>query len=419
MQISKYSIGVGDRFAHEAGAQLKALMKAHKELGIDITPVWNKSNREHNLIGSEPSQTRAVIDATIREMNWKGDYFLDADHINRSNVDRFLPYCDFFTLDVADYIGKKASDGDINDFVNANRKFIGSLSIPGIEPMNVTEDFLRSFAGTYLFATMEAAKLFQYIEGKKGKNNFVTEVSMDEVDNPQKPLELFFILKNLADFHVPVQTIAPRFTGRFNKGVDYVGDVDAFEKEFEADLLVIDYAVKNFGLPANLKLSIHSGSDKFSIYPVMGKLIRQFDKGIHLKTAGTTWLEEVIGLSLGTPEGLDLAKAFYSMAYRRKDELCVPYATVIDIDMKELPDPSSITKWTGEEFAEALTHNQDNPRYNRSFRQLIHVAFKVAAEYGPLFTEALVQNRSIIETCVTDNLYDRHIRRLFVEEEEA
>lgn len=414
MEIGKYSIGVGDRFAHEAGAQLKALAKAKTELGIEITPVWNKSNREHNLIGSEPSDTRKVVDNTIKNSSWKGDYFLDADHINMNNVNRFLEPCDFFTLDVADYIGKQATKEEIEQFVQENKQLVGKIEIPGLGAVMVTEAYLNQFAGNYLFAMNEAGKLFQYIESKKGKGKFVTEVSMDEVDEPQKPLDLFFILKCLAERNVPAQTIAPRFTGRFNKGVDYVGDLSAFEKEFEADLLVIDYAVKNFNLPKNLKLSIHSGSDKFSIYPIMGNLIRKYDKGIHLKTAGTTWLEEVIGLSLGTPEGLDLAKAIYSMAYRRMSELCAPYATVIDIHMDELPEPEAITKWTAEEFSDALIHNQKNQGYNSSFRQLIHVAFKVAAEYGPVFIEALEENRNIIENCVTDNLYDRHILRLFV-----
>ena len=88
-----------------------------------------------------------------------------------------------------------------------------------------------------------------------------------------------------------MQTIAPKFTGRFNKGVDYVGDLDQFAREFEEDLLVIDFAVKEFGLPKELKLSVHSGSDKFSIYPIIAEAIAKYDKGIHLNTAGTTWLE--------------------------------------------------------------------------------------------------------------------------------
>ena len=159
----------------------------------------------------------------------------------------------------------------------------------------------------YLYATQQAAKLYRYIAGKKGADNLVPEVSMDEVAEPQTPVELFFILSMLASENLPLQTIAPKFTGRFNKGVDYEGDIRQFEKEFEEDLLVIDFAIKKFGLPENLKLSVHSGSDKFSIYPIMGKLIKKYHKGIHVKTAGTTWLEEVIGLAASGGEGLEMA----------------------------------------------------------------------------------------------------------------
>ena len=92
---------------------------------------------------------------------------------------------------------------------------------------------------------------------------------MDETDRAQSPVELLIILAAIADEGIPVQTIAPKFSGRFNKGVDYVGDVAQFEREFALDIAAIAYAVKQFGLPANLKLSVHSGSDKFSIYPAI------------------------------------------------------------------------------------------------------------------------------------------------------
>jgi tagaturonate epimerase len=415
MNLGKYSFGIGDRFAHQGEAQLSAILKAKKELGVDITPVWNKSNREHNIVHTEPSDTRKEADAAVKSLGYKGPYFVDADHINLTNVDRFIDHSDFFTLDVADYIGKAASASEIDKFLSDHKKFIGSIAIPGIShPFEVTEDYLKKFAAKFLFATIEASKIYQHIVSKKGAGNFVTEVSMDEVDEPQKPLDMLFILKSLADLKVPAQTIAPKFTGRFNKGVDYQGDTEQFEKEFDEDMLVIDYAVKNFGLPSDLKLSVHSGSDKFSIYPIMGKLIKKYNKGIHVKTAGTTWLEEVIGLSISGEEGLDLAKAIYEMAYRRKDELCGPYATVIDIKPEKLPDPSALLKWSSEDYASALRHNQDDPKYNPSFRQLIHVGYKVASEYGLEYTDALKQNKEIIGKCVSENLYDRHIIRLFV-----
>src|SRR5664279_5218256 len=160
-----------------------------------------------------------------------------------------------------------------------------------------------------------AGDIYKKIENVKGSGNFITEVSMDEVPDPQTSVELFFILKMLASENIPVQTIAPKFSGRFNKGIDYVGDPLKFAKEFESDLLVIDFAVREFGLPENLKMSIHSGSDKFAIYPHICSIIKKYDKGIHLKTAGTTWLEEVIGLAESDGEALDFVKGIYKGSY--------------------------------------------------------------------------------------------------------
>ena len=415
MNLEKYSIGIGDRFSLQGEAQLSAIIKAQKELGVEISTVWNKSNREHNIVHSEPSDTRQEADAAVQALGYTGSYFVDADHINLSNVDRFIDHCDFFTLDVADYIGKAATPAEIDQFVADHHKYVGALNIPGIaHPFAISEEYLRQFAEKFLFATIEAAKIYQHIVAKKGAGNFVTEVSMDEVDEPQKPLDMLFILKSLADLKVPAQTIAPKFTGRFNKGVDYEGDVGQFEKEFEEDMLVIDYAVKNFGLPADLKLSVHSGSDKFSIYPVMGQLIKKYGKGIHVKTAGTTWLEEVIGLSISGEDGLELAKRIYAMAFKRKDELCAPYAAVIDIKDAKLPSPEVVAQWSGGDYSAALRHIPGHPRYNASLRQLIHVGYKVAFECGAEYTDALKANKAIVGSCVSENLYDRHFLRLFV-----
>jgi hypothetical protein len=410
----KYSFGIGDRFSHQGRAQLEALMKAASELGIEITPVWNKSNREHNIVHSEPADTRSEADAAVSGLNYHGPYFVDADHINLKTVDRFIDHSDFFTLDVADFIGQRAADTDIEGFIEAHRSFCGELYIPGIgAKFVITENYLREFASRFLFALSEASAIYSYIVSRKGEGTFVTEVSMDEVDNPQTPLDLLFILKGLADLRVPVQTIAPKFTGRFNKGVDYEGDIVRFTKEFEEDILVIKYAVKTFGLPAGLKLSVHSGSDKFSIYPVIGRLIRKHDCGLHLKTAGTTWLEEVIGLALSGGKGLDIAKLIYRRAYERREELCGPYATVIDIKPELLPSPAAVDEWDTMKFASTLRHIPGDPDYNPGFRQLIHVGYKVAAELGQVYTDALKDNAHIISSCVWENIYRRHIVRLF------
>ena len=415
MQIKKYSFGIGDRFSHQGEAQLKALMKANELLDIEIVPVWNKSNREHSFIGTTPADTRKEADAAVNALGYTGQYFVDADHINLNNVDKFIDASDFFTIDVADYIGKKAIQADIDAFVTANMKYTGKLQIPGITtPFDVPETLLKTIAEKFLYAVQEAGKIYRHIEKAKGANNFIVEISMDEVNDAQSPVEMFFILSAIAAEKIPAQTVAPKFTGRFNKGVDYVGNIAQFAKEFEEDLLVIDFAVKEFGLPANLKLSIHSGSDKFSIYPVIGELIKKYNKGIHIKTAGTTWLEEIIGLAMSNDEdAIDLAKAIYTNALDRFDELCAPYATVIDINKDNLPSSKDVERWTGSKLANTLRHIPDNPDYNRDFRQLVHVSFKVAAEYGSEYTNALITHKEIVGQQVIENILERHIKRMF------
>jgi hypothetical protein len=179
--------------------------------------------------------------------------------------------------------------------------------------------------------------------------------------------------------------------------------------------MVIDYAIKNFGLPSELKLSIHSGSDKFSIYPVIKELSKKHNKGFHLKTAGTTWLEEVIGLALAGGEALLFVKDLYSRALKNVEKLCAPYADVIDIDESKLPSAMEVQTWTGEKFASALRHIPDNPQYNPNMRQLMHVAYKLAAEKIDVFNSYLEKHSDIIGKCVFENLYERHAKRLFVD----
>lgn len=413
MQLGKYSLGIGDRFSHQGVAQLRAIMNANLS-GLTICPVWNKSNREHMYVHSHPADVRREADAAVANLGYSGKYFVDADHINLSTVAPFVETADFFTLDVASFIGKESPESEVTDFIISCSKYIGKLYIPGINhPIEVTEEMLQFIAGKFLAAAKQASEIYSFLEERKGAGNFITEVSMDEVETPQTPVDLFFILKMLADKGVPAQTIAPKFTGRFNKGVDYTGNVVQFAKEFEEDVLVIDYAVKEFGLPAELKLSVHSGSDKFTIYPIMAEIISKYDKGIHVKTAGTTWLEEVIGLAVAGGEALEAAKSIYAVALGRKDELCAPYADVIDIDDSKLPSVDEVAGWTSEKYANTLRHIPGHPDYNPNFRQLIHVGYKVASEMGVKYTDLLKKHADIIGQCVEENIYERHLKRLF------
>ena len=412
MILEKYTIGVGDRFAHQAKAQLQACVKL-AENGIDVIPVWNKSNREHNFIGSEPQSVFAAAQSAVAALGWDKGWHVDADHINMDTVDKYLDCSDFFTIDVADSIGQAPEGDAVSAFVASHPELIGSVSIAGInEPIEITREYVEEVAGKYLSAVAEAAKIYRHIESKK--DEFIAEVSMDETDAPQTPPELLIILAALADEGVRLQTIAPKFPGRFNKGVDYVGDLAQFEKEFNDDLAVIAHAIAKYGLPENLKLSVHSGSDKFSIYPIIGNAIRRTGAGVHVKTAGTTWLEELIGLAEAGGEGLALSKEIYAKALENVDALCEPYASVIDIDSAKLPSAEQVNGWTGDQYSNALRHVQEHPEFNQHFRQLLHIAFKLAAKEGARYTDLLKANAEVVGKNVTENLYDRHFKRLFV-----
>jgi hypothetical protein len=414
MLIEKYTVGVGDRFAHQAKAQLQAFIQLAAD-GVDAVPVWNKSNREHTFIGSEPQSVYDAAKAAVESLGWKKPWHVDADHIRLETVDRFIESSDFFTIDVADAIGQTPQTKDVERFVMRHPELIGTHNIQGVsESFLLTEAEVTRIATKYLPATKEAGEIFRHIAHKKSKRDFIAEVSMDETDAPQTPPELLIILALLADFGVQAQTIAPKFTGRFNKGVDYVGDLDQFEREFNDDLAVIAHAVAMYRLPKVLKLSVHSGSDKFSLYPIIRRALERTGAGVHLKTAGTTWLEELIGLAEAGGKALALVKEIYGNALEHVDELCVPYATVIDIDRAKLPSRETVQGWAGAQFANALRHIPSHSEFNPSLRQLLHVAFKLAAKKGETYLNLLKENEAVVAKHVTENLYERHFRPLFV-----
>src|SRR6266446_4957007 len=147
LTLEKYSLGVGDRFARQAKAQLRACLMA-AERGVEVIPVWNKSNREHVTIGSEPASTRAAADAAVKALGWQAPYYVDADHIRLETVDRFLPHSDFYTIDVADWISLPAPRRAIEAFSARHAELGGRVAIPGIDkPFETSRAELERMAG--------------------------------------------------------------------------------------------------------------------------------------------------------------------------------------------------------------------------------------------------------------------------------
>ena len=413
LKLERFSCGIGDRFGQEAKAQLRAFQML-AEQGIEVTPVWNKSNREHTFIGSEPRSVFVAAEAAVNALNWTQSWHVDADHIRLETVDRFIPWSDFFTIDVADFIGKPADAADVKAFADRHSELVGKVQVKGLEqPIFISREDVERLVAHYQAAVQEAGNIYRHICANKGEANIIAEVSMDETESPQTPPELLIILVLLAEEEVWLQTIAPKFTGRFNKGVDYVGDLGQFEREFNDDLAVISHAIAAYGLPVNLKLSVHSGSDKFSLYPIIHRALDRTGAGVHLKTAGTTWLEELIGLAEAGGDGLQLAKEIYGYALAHVDELCAPYASVIDVRRDRLPESRIVNAWTGPRLANALRHIPTHPELNPHMRQLLHVSFKVAAQAGARYLDLLKANEAIVSKQVTENLYDRHLKPLF------
>ncbi len=411
--LGKYSFGTGDRFGKEGEAQLRAVIQI-LEAGVQVTPVWNKSHREHQTVQSKPRSIRTEADNAVKNLGYREDYFVDADHINLNTVDAYIDFSDFFTIDVADYIGEEANKEDKDEFLNYFEKYTEKLIIPGIsEEIIFTSEDLDKIINTFLFATKKASEVYKHISAKK-KTDFIVEVSMDEVAIPQSPKDLFLVLAALSFYDVPINTIAPKFTGQFNKGIDYKGNLEQFTTEFEEDILVIKFAVQEFKMPKNLKLSIHSGSDKFSLYPVMRKITNKHQAGLHVKTAGTTWLEEITTIAESGETGFDFALFIYQQALERFQELTSPYPDVLEINTKKLPLVEELKKKGSKEMAKALRHDKSCKNFNPHLRQLIHCAYKIAAENNKTFSFLLDKHRVEIEKNVTFNLYEKHLKPLFI-----
>ena len=148
MILEKYSFGVGDRFAHQGKAQLNAIIKAKD---VNVVPVWNKSHREHSIIDAVPADLRKEADEAVKALGWEGSYYVDADHIGLKNVDEFMESSNFFTLDVADFIGQAPDEQELQQFIKKQAKYTGNLYIPGIEEsFKVTSGLVEEIAHKFL-----------------------------------------------------------------------------------------------------------------------------------------------------------------------------------------------------------------------------------------------------------------------------
>jgi hypothetical protein len=413
LEIPKYSFALGDSFAGQVQPQLLAFVHAARQ-GIDVVPVWSMSRRQRLVAGATPSSIRSEVDAAVESTGWAGRRFIGSGRVGIATVDPLLRCCDWFTLDVAHLPNRTASVTSIGDFVERHSCLIGSVRIEGMDrPLEITPDIFLRTAHHYLPAIEEAGRVYRYIADRVGAGRFVTEIAMDQAGYPRTAEELLLILAMVASEKIPVQAIAPKFPGHFHRGIDFVGNVARFEAELDDVLQVISHGVQALGLPRTLKASLHSGDDKHTLFPAIGRVLAKRDAGIHLRSCATSWLEVVAGLAGAGGAGLELARAIYAGARQRFEPLAAAYQEAVRIHRGSLPTAATVNAWSSDEFLRALRHEPGNPRYNPHLRQLLAIAFNIAARMGKRYLDVLAEHQEAIARNVTANLRDRHLLPAF------
>jgi tagaturonate epimerase len=379
------SFGFGDRLGLATPGHIAAV----RATGGKFLPVFaQQSVRENERTRRTPQQVMNDAKRAVEAAGWDLPWGADADHLK--TVEDLAPFVEagytFFTVDPSGYVDNMA-DMDSADALSekistSDWDELSALYLHGtaervwgqFEP----ETLMRAIV-KYGQAIQHTAAMFTRLS--QMKDDFDFEISVDETDLPTTPLEHFFIANELTRLGVHFTSLAPRFSGRFEKGVDYIGDIATLDAELAKHAAV----TAHFG---SYKLSLHSGSDKFSVYPMIAK---HWGERIHVKTAGTSYLEALRVLATYTP---DLFMKIYSLGRE-----------CYEIDRRTYHVSAQL---------ERLPSTDDLPSLLDDFhaREMLHVTFGSAlAQFGAELKEALRK----YETAYLEGLqahFEKHLRLL-------
>ena len=287
------SFGFGDRLGLATPGHIAALGRTK------FAPIFaQQSVRENARTGRTPQQVMEDAQRAVDAAKWEAPWGADADHLK--TVDDIPVFVragyTFFTVDPGAHVDNAAD----TDSVDVLKKKLGKLDWDTLSALYLSgnvQAWGHFEAGSLMRAMVKYGKAIEQAVAmfkclSELKDAFDYEVSVDETDSPTTPLEHFFIANELTRLGVRFTSLAPRFIGRFEKGVDYIGDLNALDIELEKHAAITKY----FG---TYKLSLHSGSDKFSVYPLVAK---HWGERIHVKTAGTSYLEALRVLANHEPD---------------------------------------------------------------------------------------------------------------------
>ena len=393
------SFGFGDRIGLATPGHVAAL----EAVGGDIAPIFaQQSVRENRRIGRTPQQVLDDAMWGIFEKGWRGRWGADADHVKE--VTHVAPFVragyTFFTIDPSDHVDNDAQTDDVATLRQKATALPWSQLGTTLEAMldeyctapivlqgvtlNFNEEVLLRALAKYGRSLVHTLTLTTQIRQQSGNKPFDLEMSVDETDTPTSAEEHYFIVNELLKRDVPLVSLAPRFVGKFQKGVDYMGNL----VEFEAELAKHAAIRHHFNA---YKLSIHTGSDKFSIYG----LINTYVNGrVHVKTAGTSYLEALRVISQTNPA---LFRKILDLGHERFATDRKTY--FLDCQPEKVPSSDQLSD---AELA-ALLEDFDA-------RQLLHVTFGSALDdYGAELKMILREDEAAYEAVLVQH-FGRHLR---------
>jgi hypothetical protein len=302
------SLGLGDRLGLATPGHARALK------GTGLAPCFcQQSIREMTRTGRSPRQVMSAAVLGAMEAGWRGGFGADADHLKTTEDIEYCREAGFtmFTFDPGDHVDSAAAplegraleeryarlpwDAMECSGEDCRRAYAGrSETLCGGLRLTIAESDALRAAVKYGRAVAHVTRMYRYLASTAGAGSFEVEVSVDETDSPTTVAEHFYVASELSRLGVRWVGLAPRFVGRFEKGVDYIGDLG----ELKAALAGHAAVARTLG---PYKLSIHSGSDKFSVYPLAAEACRNM---VHVKTAGTSYLEALRTLAAGADVAL-------------------------------------------------------------------------------------------------------------------
>ncbi|MFB6291590.1 MAG: tagaturonate epimerase family protein [Candidatus Bipolaricaulia bacterium] len=355
------SFGFGDRLGLATPGHVKSVREKK------VFPFFaQQSVREMERTGRSPEDVMNTAVWGVFEEGYESGFAADADHLKSRKAMEKATSVGFnmFTCDPSEYVNPKAdrmSDeeldtafSEISEGKELLKKYSGqkfTAELPGrdyeFEDVFKEKD-VKKAAVKYFPAVKFAIKFYNWI-AESVEGEFAFEVSVDETETPTSPLEHLFVARELTERGVELFSLAPRFVGNIQKGIDYIGDLEVFEEHLRAHAAIANY----FG---NYRLSLHSGSDKFSIYPYFAEYLGE---GVHVKTAGTSYLEAIRLVAEKNP---DLFRKVHAFALERFDEDRATYH--VETDLSKVPGPEELPD---EDLPDLLDEDDS--------RQVFHVTY--------------------------------------------